>query len=88
LSEPASSVIFTAGSLVQLRVRANNNVGLISIYSPILSVTCDNVPQVMTDLYLIKVHPGNMTIGWQELTSESLSGGDLPIFYSVEFSSS
>jgi hypothetical protein len=42
----------------------------------------------MTDLYLIKVHPGNMTIGWQELTSESLSGGDLPIFYSVELSSS
>jgi len=42
----------------------------------------------MTDLYKIAVHPGNMTIGWTELTSATLNGGDIPIFYSVEFSSS
>lgn len=53
-----------------------------------LSVQCDNVPQGMTALTKIEVHPGNMTIGWTALTSPTLNGGDLPIFYSVEFASS
>lgn len=40
----------------------------------------------MGTLTLVDVQPLQITISWSELTSSSLNGGDIPIFYQVEFS--
>lgn len=40
----------------------------------------------MNALTLVEVNPQNIAISWPALTSTSLNGGDLPIFYSVEWS--
>ena len=41
----------------------------------------------MTQLTASAVEPTNITIQWQELTDTTLNGGDVPIFYSIEWSS-
>jgi hypothetical protein len=59
-----------------------------TVYSPILSVVCDDIPQGMNNLILGVVNPTNISISWPALTDPQLNGGDLPIFYSIEFKSS
>jgi hypothetical protein len=40
----------------------------------------------MTALEITTVNPKDITISWSPLDNETLNGGDLPIFYSVEWS--
>ena len=67
------------------RVRAQNGVGMSDVYSPVLSVLSDVLPIAMTTPTLVKVTPGNITISWTALTNTTANGGDLPIFYQVEW---
>lgn len=77
---------FPSGAVVAYRIRAKNNKGLGSP-SKALNVTCDRIPSGMTSISITAVNPMDITISWSELTNTTLNGGDLPIFYSVEWSS-
>lgn len=39
----------------------------------------------MSALSVTAVHPLNITISWPDLTDTTLNGGDLPIYYQVEW---
>jgi hypothetical protein len=40
----------------------------------------------MTPPVFVDVTPTSVSIKWSELTDETLNGGDIPIFYLVEYS--
>ena len=40
----------------------------------------------MTGLTISQVDPTSISFSWVELTNVTLNGGDIPIFYSVEWS--
>lgn len=82
------STMFAAASFQYYRVRAQNNVGIAFVYSTVLKVKCDEAPLGMNAVTAKEVNPSNITISWLELNSTTLNGGDLPIFYSVEFQTS
>lgn len=63
-------------------------IGLTTSYSAVLTMVADKIPQSMGALTLVSINPTNCTISWADLTTDAANGGDLPIFYSVEFSSS
>jgi hypothetical protein len=76
---------FASGASIYYRLKAANNVGLGAPSSALL-VVGDKVPQGMTALEITTVNPKDITISWSPLDNETLNGGDLPIFYSVEWS--
>jgi hypothetical protein len=75
---------FPSASSQYFRVRAQNYVGLGSP-SASLVVTSNSVPIGMTTITNGTINPMDITITWTELTDPVLNGGDLPIFYSVEW---
>ena len=76
---------FASGASIYYRLKAANNVGLGAPSSALL-VVGDKVPQGMTALQITTVNPKDITISWSALDNQTLNGGDLPIFYSVEWS--
>ena len=54
-------------------------------YSPVLTVACDTVPISMTTPRKVSVAPSIIVIEWDALTDMTANGGDIPIFYSVEY---
>ena len=56
------------------------------MYSNTLTVVCDKIPQSMTGLTAASVNPTNITISWSELTDMTANGGDIPSYYSLEYS--
>lgn len=57
------------------------------VSNPVLTVYADTVPTGMDSLSVLtaNVHPNNITISWAELVDTSKNGGDVPIFYQVEW---
>ena len=58
--------------------------GIGSGYSNTLTVYANTYPTSMTTPTLTAVHPYNITVSWSALTSTA-NGGDLPIFYKLEW---
>jgi hypothetical protein len=48
-------------------------------------VLSDGIPNGMTAPYAGTVTPTSIEVKWDELTDESMNGGDVPIFYLLEW---
>lgn len=79
-----AAVVFTQTN-IYYRVKPKNNVGFGTTYGTVTATT-DRVPSGMGALTTVEVNPQNIAISWNALTDTSLNGGDVPIFYSVEWS--
>ena len=79
--------IFNETLLYYYRVRAMNGVGLSIDYSPVLTVMpCTRPIGMYTPTLFTAATPTLVSIQWTILTSTTLNGGDVPNFYSVEYS--
>jgi hypothetical protein len=81
-----SLTIFNSSFTLMFRVRAQNGVGFSNVYSQVLVVTPDTKPVAMTAPSLISVSVTSIFVKWEALTDPTMNGGDLPIFYSLEYS--
>jgi hypothetical protein len=57
---------------------------ILTIKTPVDPALC-TAPTGMSEPIMVSVKPTTITISWSELTDER-NGGDIPIFYSVEWS--
>lgn len=82
---------FNWSTTYDFKVRAVNQLGfgvnstILSIKTPVNPALC-TLPTGMSTPTVGNVDPLNITISWTELT-DSRNGGDIPIFYLVEWSS-
>lgn len=68
-------------------MKAQNGVGMGTVYSPVLIVTTITAPISMDPITIVSVTPYNITLSWPMLTP-SYNGGDAPFFYLVQWNNS
>ena len=82
----AANTVFDETVKYLYRVRAKNNVGMATLYSPVLTVQPDTRPIGMYKPKLGSVTPSVTNVYWDALLDPVLNGGDVPIWYGLETS--
>jgi hypothetical protein len=75
---------FPSGSTQQYRVRGKNGVGL-GIYSEVLTITADKIPQRINPPIEVEVKYNEISMRWDPISDWADTGGDDIIYYKVEF---
>jgi hypothetical protein len=75
---------FTSGATIKFRGYAKNGVGF-GLYSDVLVISADKVPQFMPAPQMVQVDYNEISIMWNQITDWQDTGGDDIQYYQVEF---